>query len=66
MCIFFKCDYKIFINSRFLGPCSDTHISSLVKRDRHPREIFVTLTVDSMYENRVQRKDGNSCLTVGL
>jgi len=63
---FFKCDYKIVITSRLLEPCSDTHISSLVKGDRHPSEIFVTLTVDSMYENRVQRRDGSSCRTVGL
>lgn len=66
MCTFFKCDYKIFTNSRFLGPCSDRYLSSSVKRDRHPSEIFVALTVDCMYQNRVQRRDGNSHLTMGL
>lgn len=62
----FLCDYKVLIKSRFLGPCSGTHISSLMKRHRHPSESFVTFTIDSIPENRVQRRDGSSCLTVGL
>lgn len=66
MYFFKKSDDKISINSRFLGPCSDTRMASLVKRDRHPSEIFVTLTVDGLYKHRVQRREGNSRLTIGL
>lgn len=55
MCMSLKCDYKILINSRLLGPCSDMYISSLVKRGTHSREIFMTFTLDPMFEHKVQR-----------